>query len=368
MAVSRVHIKKSKVSSDADISILNDMFAQMTGTEHADPDIIIPKIIKVTNLLSKYSKMYRMFLNFTEFINSFPEYDIEFKQILEFVDKLDACIDIKISEKLSTMDKSDINNIYKQIKALPEVQTIIITSGALKKYNRYLENKDTLSDLFIKREPGLTFKPIKFTTLDLKILWCSDKLSSMAKKYILSILSNTLLFGHEIYRTITSPDIDIKKFSKVLLENIGKLKKQIPRCDKAFDIITDSVTLLEDNFDGYYKTSVESSNPSIIIESFIVDVSMSQKSNTQITMQFKKIIMFMKKQTSNNKDPRVAKLFSLLNSQFNMMQKQNNDNIDDPAEDLPDVETTDDRIPDVVETVDSSDIQDISDDCVEYVE
>ena len=97
MAVSRVHIKKSKVSSDADISILNDMFAQMTGTEHADPDIIIPKIIKVTNLLSKYSKMYRMFLNFTEFINSFPEYDIEFKQILEFVDKLDACIDIKIS-------------------------------------------------------------------------------------------------------------------------------------------------------------------------------------------------------------------------------------------------------------------------------
>jgi hypothetical protein len=143
----------------------------------------------------------------------------------------------------------------------------------------------------------------------------------MAKKYILNILSHTYLIGHEVYEIITAPNIDIKKFSRVLLANIDKMKKTIPRCDKAFDIIKNSVEMLENNFKGYYKNSVESANPSVIIESFIVDVSMSQKSNAVITGQFRRIIMHMKKQAANNTDPRVKKLFKILNSQFDLMAK-----------------------------------------------
>ena len=99
------------------------------------------------------------------------------------------------------------------------------------------------------------------------------------------------------------------------------LKKQIPRCNKAFGIIADSVKMLETNFKSYYKTSVEAENPSIIIESFIVDVSMKQKSNAEVTRQFRKIIMHMKRKSTNNNDPRVKKLFSILNNQFSMMEK-----------------------------------------------
>ena len=95
--------------------------------------------------------------------------------------------------------------------------------------------------------------------------------------------------------------------------------------------------MLEDNFGGYYKTSIEAENPSIIIESFIIDVSMSQKANATVTTQFRKIIMFMKRQSANSKDPRVSKLFKILNSQFNMMEKETgvNPDSDDESKNTP---------------------------------
>ena len=300
------------------------MFSQMTGSNNADSDIIIPKFIKLKELVTKYFKIFNLLINFDEFIKSFPEYTPEFDDIRKFLEKLEKIKnDDELTEKkLSDMNNDNVNKLYKELKNNNEIQTMVIISGNLDKYKKYLSDKANLGDEFIKREPGLSLKPLTFTNLDLKLLWSSEKLTYMAKKYILNILSNTYSIGHEVYQIITSPDIDIKKFSSILIANIDKMKKQIPRCDKAFDIIAKSVSMLENNFDGYYKTSVEAENPSIIIESFIVDVSMSQKSNATTTSQFRKIIMFMKRQTASIKDPRVSKLFKILNSQFNLMKSE----------------------------------------------
>ena len=321
-----VKVKKMMPKGSADdADLLNDMFSQMTGAENADPDIIIPKLCTLHNLLSKYSKIYQLLLNFSEFIDNFPEHKASFLEIVVFIEKIEKLVgtDNALTETaLRNSSADEVNTLYKKLKNTKEVQTIVTISGNLGKYQRYLSDKDNLGDEFIKREPGLSLKPITFTNLDLKILWSSDKLSVMAKKYILNILSHTYIIGHKMYQTITSPDVDIKKFSKVLIDNIDKMKKQIPRCNKAFDIIAKSVSLLENKFEGYYKTSVEAENPSIIIESFIIDVSMSQKANASITSQFRKIIMFMKRQSANSKDPRVSKLFKILNSQFSMMQQE----------------------------------------------
>ena len=325
MSRGKVRIKKIvPKGSDDDTELLNDMFSQMTGSENADVDIIIPKFCKLHGYITKYIKIYQMLLKFNEFIDRFPEYKENFNEIAAYVNKLEAISteNENYVNSLKNCSKDEVNKVYKKLKSMKEIQTIVITSGNLGKHKRYLENSDNLGDEFIKREPGLSLTPLAFTSLDLKILWASDKLTSMAKKYILNIISHTYIIGHGVYRVITSPDIDIKKFSKVLVDNIEKMKKQIPRCNKAFDIIAQSVSMLEDNFDGYYKTSVEAENPSIIIESFIIDVSMSQKANATVTAQFRKIIMFMKRQSANNKDPRVAKLFKILNNQFSMMQKE----------------------------------------------
>ena len=320
-----VKVKKmQQKGSVEDANLLNDMFSQMTGSNNADSDIIIPKFIKLKELVTKYFKIFNLLINFDEFIKSFPEYTPEFDDIRKFLEKLEKIKnDDELTEKkLSDMNNDNVNKLYKELKNNNEIQTMVIISGNLDKYKKYLSDKANLGDEFIKREPGLSLKPLTFTNLDLKLLWSSEKLTSMAKKYILNILSNTYSIGHEVYQIITSPDIDIKKFSSILIANIDKMKKQIPRCDKAFDIIAKSVSMLENNFDGYYKTSVEAENPSIIIESFIVDVSMSQKSNATTTSQFRKIIMFMKRQTASIKDPRVSKLFKILNSQFNLMKSE----------------------------------------------
>ena len=318
----RTRVKKINIGTDDDSTVINDMFAQMTGSEDADIGVILPKIEKINTMLTKYIKIYKLLLGFNEFINNFPEYKPHFDDIKSFIDKVDIINDELNIKQINKESVQEVNTIYKQLKDKNELQSIIITSGNLGKHKRYLENGSNLGDEFIKREPGLSLIPLKFTRLDLKILWVSDKLTPMAKKFLLNVLSHTYNIGHNIYQIITSPDIDIKNFSSVLIKNIEKMKKRIPRCNKAFDIIADSVSMLENKFDGYYKTSVEAENPSIIIESFIIDVSMSQKSNASITAQFRKIIMHMKKQTANNTDPRVAKLFGILNNQFNLMKEE----------------------------------------------
>jgi hypothetical protein len=323
--------------SEDDQNALNEMFEQMTGSQGADSEIIIPKLTRLHNLLTKYTKVFQLLLDFNEFIEVFNEYDNDFNDIKTFIKDIKNIIDIENPlsiDKLKIMDVKSINAIYSTLKNKQEVQSIIITSGNLKRYKRYLEDKNNLKDEFIKREPGVSLEPLSFTKLDLKKLWCSDKLTNMAKKYILNVLNHAYTIGHEVYEVITSPDIDIKKFSKVLIDNIDKMKKTIPRCDKAFNIIRNSVELLEGNFKGYYRNSVEAENPSVIIESFIIDVSMSQKANATVTSQFRKIIMFMKKQSANSNDPRVKKLFKILNSQFDLMAKKTGVEPDEPEPDV----------------------------------
>jgi hypothetical protein len=123
---------------------------------------------------------------------------------------------------------------------------------------------------------------------------------------------------------IYSPDVDIVQFSELLISTISKLRKQIPRCDRAFDVIENSVNMLRTNFKDYFRMSVESENPATILESFIIDVASSQKANPSVVMQFRKITAFMKKNAGNNKDPRVQKLFKMLNMQFNKLDKEMN--------------------------------------------
>ena len=323
----------------SDTNVLNEMFEQMTGSQNADLDIIIPKLLNLNTQLIKFVKVYNMLLKFSDFIDNFSEYKDEFINIESFINTIDSIrIPNMTEDKLKNMDVTKVNDIYKTLKNKNEIQSIIVTSSNLKHYKKYLENINSLKDDFINREPGLYLKPLAFSNLDIKILWTSDKLSVMAKKYILSILSHTYTIGIAIYDIVSSPDIDVKKFSKILIDSIDRLKKQIPRCDKAFNIIRNSVELLENNFKGYYKNSVESDNPSIIIESFIVDVSMSQKSNASTISQFRKIIMYMKKIGSNNKDPRVVKLFNILNKNLSMMEKNKSDNPDDNSGDNPENE------------------------------
>jgi flagellar biosynthesis chaperone FliJ len=120
-----------------------------------------------------------------------------------------------------------------------------------------------------------------------------------------------------------SPDVDITKFSEKMVESLQKLKTRIPRCEKAFAKIAKSVNLLQDNFSDYYKDFLVAQNPNVILENFISDVSVSSKADPDTIRQFRTIIEHCRSNfMGNNKDPKIEKIFEVLNTNMEILEKK----------------------------------------------
>ena len=333
--MARVKVKKMYPKDMADDQeSLTEIFEQMTGLKDADIDVILPKYIEVMIKLKKFYKLYKFLTEFDIFIEAFSIFNwIEeikvFLQSMETECNLDHTKEYteeKLKAEIAQMGLTEleateyVNKIYRQVKASQVIKKIMVTSANLSDFKVQL-SLTTPDDTFIKREPGNSFSPLGFSSLDLKLIWNYD-VEPKCLKFILSILQHTFKLSYGIYDIVFSPDVDISQFSSMLVGTIAKLRKQIPRCDKAFDIIENSVNLLQSNFKDYFRLSVESENPSTIMESFIIDVAGSQKANPSVVFQFRRITMYMKKNAGNINDPRIKKLFNMLNSQFSNIDKE----------------------------------------------
>ena len=328
----RTKVKTMKVSgtSDEDVKSLNKMFSQITGASDAERDVLIPKINTIYKSIIEYNRLYNIILNYKPFTSQFEEYSFWFDDISTFLKDLIKTTDTDIKKKYEetnetiyyNLDDKDLNVFYKNLKDNTCIKKMIITGSNLAVFKKHLTEPNKLDDCFINREPGITLQPLAFSTLDLKLIWNSENINERDKKIVLTILSHTLSIGIALYNIVTSPDVDIKKFSKILVESIAKMKKQIPRCDRAFAIIEKSVLLLETNFKTYFRESVEASNPNIIVENFILDISTSQKAGPSVANEFKRIVMFLKEKSGSNNDPKVKKLFEMLNTQFSAMDTE----------------------------------------------
>jgi hypothetical protein len=330
--MARVQVKK--MALDVDQEALTGLFEQMTGARDADIDVIIPKYVRVMTLLKKLYKLYDLCI--TIFKVRFESY-IWSDEIREFLDTIVNETNLDVEHEYTESDirmfilskygditnpeaTIHINKLYKAVKDSNIIKTIMVISANLAPFKQHLEAKE-LTDGFIYREPGTTFTPFPFTSLDLKFLWDMD-LSADEKRMMLNIIKHSFEITYEIYDIIYSPDVDIDNFSELLISTISKLRGQVPRCDKAFDIIENSVKLLRTNFTQYFRSSVESENPSTILESFVIDVAKTQKANPVIVGQFRRITQFMQKHASNNNDPRVKTLLKMLNMQFNKIDEE----------------------------------------------
>jgi hypothetical protein len=330
----RVKVKKITANLDTDTETLTELFEQMTGIKDANTDIILPKYVNIMNLLKKFYKLYKVLSEINIFVDTFSEFVWidEIKLFLQnIIDECDVDINKEykesdilnyIEEKKMCNDdiKTYINDKYRKVKTSQVIKKIMVTSSNLSPFKVNLSSVDG-SDTFIKREPGNTFTPLGFSSLDLKLIWNYD-VEPKCLKFILSILQHTFKLSYDIYDIIFSPDVDITEFSSAIFSTISGLRKQIPRCDKAFDIIENSVNMLQSNFKDYFRLSVESENPSTILESFVIDVASTQKANPVVTTQFRRIVSFMKKNAGNTNDPRVKKLFNMLNTQFTKIDSE----------------------------------------------
>lgn len=181
------------------------------------------------------------------------------------------------------------------------------------------------------------------------------------------VLATLYKHTHAIYKCVTSPDVDVEKFTQLLVNAIGELKKQpeLHRCTNAFRRIEQSIQLLKDKFDDYYRESVASENADMLVMNFIVDVSNQGGANASLAREFRTIIKYMHKVSNKSgkaKDPNVQKIFTMLNNNFTLMEKETGLKSKEPLYEEETTETAEtaetaevSEVPETTDSVDSSD-------------
>jgi hypothetical protein len=317
---------KTKASGDGklpDVQVLHDMFSILSGSKSANIDIVIPKIVEVRDMIHGLYRILKVFSRLPTKVEAFPDMKIISEEIDKYAEELSEAYDLvkevegKIvfnemtTETLSGMDQEKVHTMYKTIKKTTEMKTLIISSGNLHKYGLFISDKNKLDDKFIISDPGIHLQPLAFTTLNLKSIWGVDASSPSAKQMVLSILHHVYVTGFAINKIITSPDIDVKKFCNAVVSRLAGLRTQIPNCNMAFDVIENSIGMMEANFGKYYRSSQEADNVNVILESFVIDIANDSNHSNEVTMQFRLLMKKLGKLQSKNTamDNKFTKIF-----------------------------------------------------------
>lgn len=318
---------------------LQEMFNQMIGASDPDPMIIKPKY---ESILADAGSIIKVIENVFVVRDQIPQALLEdfgsaFDEVAKFVadsrSELAELTLIKIAETDVMGIPSygygpKLGETYKAIKESKLIERLLVATRDLKtalaEAHSKLDDKDNMSADFITKVPGDSFVMMSsICSMDFKQMLLHPNCTAVFKHRVLFWLYILNRKGANITKVIMSPDLDVDKFSEILVENIGKLKKSIPRCDKAFDKIRKSVDMLKGNFGEYYKDFVVSRNPGIIVENFVTDVAGSSKADAETTRQFAKIIAFYKEKMSTQKrNPQLDKLFDLLGSNMKELERK----------------------------------------------
>lgn len=303
--MSRVKVVKSEINQSG----LNEMFQSILSGE-GDETIVLEKYNTIISCIKTFVTVLNYFAD-SPFPTLFPEHKNWCEEFKTFANEI----------KTEILDKSDKWN-YSGIKNHIIIRRIIMTCAELNEYDKFfLPGSDfTNSDKWITSMPGTSFKPFRFTNMDIKLLWDNDRTNAKVKSMMSTTISILFNKAKMIYDITNSPDVDVKKFASVIIESIDGIQTmpELNRCKDAFRKIKESVNMLEGNFGNYYKDMVDAKNPNLMIENFILDVSKKNEMKPELMRQFRTIISFYKKQSSTKvKDPNINKLFESLDSRMN---------------------------------------------------
>ena len=337
--------KVKVIKQNVDQQGLSEMFNQLLGDEKSlDINIIKDKYNRLKSDVERVYKLLESFRNtvYNKVLKDQNNIDIYRKNIDGFITD---CKDL-FPEDLTD---SEIIKFYKNIKEHKIIKDCIHICKNLIIYKKYIEDNDNLSDVFIKSSKTHDLIIFPFCNFDIKFIYTIVKVDDSIKKYLLIFMNMLYNTCYDIYQIVTSPDIDISKFSDIIVESIKQARKMIPRANKAFKKIEESVELLKDNFQNYYKDFITTKNPTIIIENFILDVSKENSGEIDVDLarQFKKIVMFYQKKSQGKiKDPRINQLFEMLNKNFDMLNVKDKDvqlSDDDDNENIEEIDVSESK-------------------------
>src|SRR3990172_8521672 len=205
------------------------------------------------------------------------------------------------------------------------VKVILVTCKNLVPFKALIENAEELKDRFLVSSAGsqlchLPDLPINFRALYTGLPRAEDK------HFLLVVIHKLCKISHDVYHAYRLPEVDVDKFSHIIVDSVALVKKQLPGCDEAFRRITDSVDLLKLRFGEYHSDAVASANPGVIMENFVLDVAKGQaNASPALTRQFRKIISHYKKQASQHSssmDPKLRSVFEQVNRNFSELDRQ----------------------------------------------
>lgn len=321
---------------------LGDMFNQMLGAGNVNVQVCYPRYLQMKGYVEKVLQVLDLFNNQCKFYESFPELlpcRVEINQYIERTKGLmakDYFIDLSAYEwNLNNVDEELVKKfgqLYEDFKKSEVMNVLISVCDNLIAYKKYLGESAKLSHKFILSLPGVEFCPLPFTKLNIKYVVSSavsgetsNNSTNPMVDLVLTVLNKLLNLTHNLYKLISTPDIDIDEFVRVVMNNVDEARKRIPRCNKAFDKLIKSVEMLKDNFSTYYRDFVQSSNSTIIIENFVLDVAKNTKADAELMRQFRTIISYYKKVAASQvKNPQVQGLLDKINEQFSKFDKFSN--------------------------------------------
>lgn len=318
-------------NNEIDQAELMHMFQQLTGDPaKLDPEIVKDKYERLKNDIVRCNKLV---LKFKEAIldrlrtkvNVDAYFDHEVSRLVDFVKQVDQYIDTEITPANSIY-------VYQALKSSFVVEEYLKVCKSLQAGEECIKDRCALSDRFIKRAVGEEFYIFDFAKINFKHLFThilqenfpeKDELEG-CKQYILVMCNMLYITTQDIYSIVTTPDVDIDKLSDLIIKAITAAKRQIPRCDKAFRLIENSVDLLKNGMSSYYKDFVASGNPAIIFENFINDISNDLHIDRLTLNQFRRIVFHFRKQANNmpNKNANLDGVFNTLDKIMEIMKEE----------------------------------------------
>lgn len=345
---------KVKAVKDKEIS---EMFNQMLGAgDEINLNIVYPKYLQMEEYSKKSVEIIEKFAGSAFFTRYGETYANHVQIMLKFCNNAKEEIEDMYKLKLPALvalspdsaddkTKASIADAYKFAKTHPLTTTFINLCNKLVIYRRYIQDEATVNHKFILNMVDLEFNPFPFIpTLNIKEILVqmqsevddgkyTDKQERIQTENVVNQLSYFCMIvihklyklTYNLYKVITSPDIDVDEFVNVIIMSIDKIKHQpqLSRCDLAFDKIKESASMLKENFSDYYKDFLESKNSSIIMENFILDVSKkNENSNPKLMQQFRRIVAHYRTLAKNNiQNPQIRSLFDKVNQQFSQAEK-----------------------------------------------
>lgn len=294
--MSRVVVKKTKNKSFSDVSkLFNDCLLNNTNNIDLNTAWIkynkykneTDKFLKVLKILCKLSSPIERLQKDIENLESNYSSTFSLLDLSTYVNKLDNKT-IECSDEI----REEFISKYVQIKKQNIISTPIKILSHLKDVNIENEIKTPLGCEFILCP--------KYDYLNIALIY--NSLENEKRKLLIQTVEKLKDICTSIYCILMRPDIDMGVITGKISLMLDDIKKQIPRCNEAFEKLNGSLELLNENFEEYYKEYMCTNSETSLLQSFVEDVNNSiDFKEVKLKSQFYTIINFFKDKIKNSK-------------------------------------------------------------------